>query len=76
MLGIHLTDELRAEYQKTGVDISSVKVNAAGYVQIYPSLTTDTRNWLEKMYLYPLPLDQLAYKNSNGEFIYQQNPGW
>lgn len=76
VLGMRFSDELRDEYEKANIDISQIKVNKDKYIQVYPSLANDKRKWLDKMYLFPLPLDQLAYKNNMGEFIYKQNSGW
>jgi len=61
-----LTDSLRSQYS---YDVSSVKVDANKYIIVYPGLPTG-RTWNDKLYLYPLPTDQITLVN------YTQNQGW
>jgi hypothetical protein len=66
ILGIKLLPAFRATYT---YDISGVVVDANDYVRVYPGITA--RAWDDKMYLYPLPIQELTL-NSN----LKQNPGW
>lgn len=66
ILGMKLTDSLRSQYS---YDVSSVKVDVNKYVIVYPGLPTG-RTWNDKLYLYPLPTDQITLCN------YTQNQGW
>lgn len=65
ILGIKLLPAYRATYT---YDISGVAVNPNYYVEVYPGTT---RVWDDKMYLYPLPIQELTL-NPN----LKQNPGW
>lgn len=65
ILGIKLLPQYRATYT---YDISSVSVDANNYVSVYPGTT---RTWNDKMYLYPIPIQELTL-NPN----LKQNPGW
>lgn len=66
--GMKLTQELRAQYGDLDV-VNSIEVDADNYIIVYPSLP-DGRKWNDKMYLYPLPTDQVTYYGD------KNNPGW
>ena len=65
--GMKLTDQLRAKYT---YDISKITVDADNYIIVYPTFATKNRVWNDKMYLYPLPTEEIKLYN------YKQNPGW
>ncbi|CEN33551.1 hypothetical protein CAPN010_16240 [Capnocytophaga cynodegmi] len=65
--GMKLTDALKAEYNKDAV--TNLPVDNDKYLIIYPAFP-DGRTWDDKMYLYPLPIDELKLVG------YKQNPGW
>jgi hypothetical protein len=67
ILGVKLLPSVRAEYPPA--QVSSIVVDANYYVRVYPSITA--RTWNDKLYLYPIPLQELTL-NPN----LQQNPGW
>ena len=67
ILGIKLLPSVRAQYPSG--QVSSIVVDANYYVRVYPNITA--RTWDDKLYLYPLPIQELTL-NSN----LQQNPGW
>lgn len=72
ILGMKLTDAYKATYPKDAngnSQVDNVVRDAQGYVRIYTNITS--RMWDQKMYLYPLPKDQLVL-NKN----FKQNPGW
>ena len=63
---------IKATYPKDAngkSQVDNVLRDAQGYVRVYPNITA--RAWDNKMYLYPLPKDQLLL-NKN----FKQNPGW
>ena len=66
ILGIKLLPAYRANYT---YDISGVVVDANNYVRVYPGITT--RKWDDKMYLYPIPTQEITLNSALG-----QNPGW
>lgn len=76
VLGLRLSDELIESYRAANVDVSNLKTTDNNLIQLYPSLTDNKRKWLDKMYLYPLPLEQMNFKDDSGKPIYEQNPGW
>ncbi|HEY9197092.1 MAG TPA: RagB/SusD family nutrient uptake outer membrane protein [Mucilaginibacter sp.] len=65
-LGMKLTPALRAEYPAD--QVSGIVVDANNYIRVYPGFT---RTWNDKMYLYPLPIQDLTL-NPN----LKQNSGW
>lgn len=70
--GMRLTDAYKATYPKDTngkSQVDNVLRDAQGNVRVYPNITA--RAWDNKMYLYPLPKDQLLL-NKN----FKQNPGW
>ena len=66
ILGMKLIPAVAADYPPS--QISGVQLNANGYIKVY---SFDSRSWSDKMYLYPIPTQELTL-NPN----YQQNPGW
>jgi len=65
-LGMKLTPALKAQYPSD--QVSSIVTDANNYIEIYPGFT---RAWNDKLYLYPLPTQELTL-NPN----LKQNPGW
>jgi hypothetical protein len=68
ILGMKLTPAVRAQYPPS--QVSSVQVNANYYIRLYTSITS--RKWNDKMYLFPIPTQELAL-NPN---LLPQNTGW
>lgn len=66
ILGMKLTPALMAQYPPD--QVSSIVVDANNYIEVYPGFT---RTWNDKLYLYPLPTQELTL-NPN----LKQNPGW
>lgn len=56
----------------TATEICGVKIDRQGSNKTYHRIVVESRNWDEKMNLYPIPMDEL-YKNKN---LLPQNPGW
>lgn len=67
ILGMKLTPALRAAYPAS--QINGIVVNADHYIRIYTNL--ERRAWDDKMYLFPIPLQELSLNTNLG-----QNPGW
>ncbi|MGH2622520.1 MAG: RagB/SusD family nutrient uptake outer membrane protein [Sphingobacterium sp.] len=67
ILGMKLTSELKAQYPAS--QVSGIVVNKDSYVRIYTNI--ENRKWDDKMYLYPIPLEEISLNPSLG-----QNPGW
>ena len=67
ILGVKLLPSVRAEYPPA--QVSSIVVDANDYVRVYPNITA--RTWDDKLYLYPIPLQELTLNPQ-----LQQNPGW
>ncbi|CEN45246.1 RagB/SusD family nutrient uptake outer membrane protein [Capnocytophaga canis] len=65
--GMKLTDELKAEYATDAV--KKLPVDSDKYLIVYPAYPNG-RTWNDKMYLYPIPTDELKLVG------YKQNPGW
>ena len=65
-LGMKLTPALKAQYPSD--QVSSIVTDANNYIEVYPGFT---RTWNDKLYLYPLPTQELTL-NPN----LKQNPGW
>lgn len=65
--GMKLTDALKAEYNSSAV--SQLPVDDQKYRIVYPAFPNG-RTWDDKMYLYPIPTDELKLAG------YKQNPGW
>lgn len=68
ILGMKLVPAIRAQYPAT--QISSIQVDANNYIRVYTNITA--RTWNDKLYLYPLPIDQLTLNPA----LAPQNPGW
>jgi hypothetical protein len=68
ILGMKLIPAIRAEYPPN--QVSGVVVDANNYIRIYTNV--NARTWNDKMYLYPLPTQELTL-NPN---LKPQNPGW
>lgn len=66
--GMKLTDELKARYATAGRDVNNIQVDDDKYMIIYPTILQ--RTWKDKMYLYPIPTDEVTLVK------YTQNPGW
>lgn len=67
ILGIKLLPSVRAQYPPS--QVSSIVTDANDYIRVYPSIAS--RTWNDKMYLYPIPVQELSLNPSLG-----QNPGW
>lgn len=67
ILGMKLVPAIKEQYPPS--QISSIVLNAKNFVDPYPSITK--RNWIKKMYHYPIPSQALVL-NPN----LKQNPGW
>lgn len=67
ILGMKLTPAYKATYESSQVE--NIPVDANNYIRVYPNISN--RVWDDKMYYYPLPLDQLTL-NTN----MSQNTGW
>jgi hypothetical protein len=65
-LGMKLTPALRAQYPAD--QVSNIVVDGNNYIKVYPGIT---RTWNDKLYLNPLPIQELTL-NPN----LKQNPGW
>jgi len=67
ILGMKLTPELKAQYPAS--QVSSIVVDANNYIRVYPNFTT--RVWSDKLYLYPIPTQEITLNPA-----IKQNPGW
>ncbi|WP_289012980.1 RagB/SusD family nutrient uptake outer membrane protein [uncultured Capnocytophaga sp.] len=67
--GMKLNAALKAQYPANS-GVSNLPVDSDNYLIIYPSITTGHHTWNDKLYLYPLPIDQIQLVK------YTQNPGW
>ncbi|SDF56612.1 RagB/SusD family nutrient uptake outer membrane protein [Chitinophaga filiformis] len=68
ILGMKLTPAVRAQYPAS--QVSGVQVDANNYIRLYTSITS--RVWKDKMYLYPIPTQELTLNQK----LLPQNPGW
>lgn len=68
ILGMKLTPALRAQYPAN--QVSNVQVDANFYIRVYPNITA--RVWNDKMYLYPVPINELTLNPA----LLPQNAGW
>jgi hypothetical protein len=68
ILGMKLVPSVRAQYPPN--QVAGIVVDANNYIRIYTSITA--RSWDDKMYLYPIPTQELTL-NPN---LKPQNPGW
>ncbi|SIN66330.1 RagB/SusD family nutrient uptake outer membrane protein [Chitinophaga niabensis] len=68
ILGMKLTPALRAQYPTN--QVSNVQVDANFYIRVYPNIAA--RTWNDKMYLFPLPTNELTLNPA----LLPQNQGW
>ena len=68
ILGMKLLPSVRAQYPAS--QVSSVQVDANNYIRLYTNITA--RVWNNKMYLYPIPTQELTLNPK----LLPQNPGW
>ncbi|HVV04340.1 MAG TPA: RagB/SusD family nutrient uptake outer membrane protein [Puia sp.] len=68
ILGMKLLPSVRSEYPPN--QVAGVVVDANNYIRIYTNI--NSRTWDDKMYLYPIPTQELTL-NPN---LKPQNPGW
>lgn len=66
ILGMKLIPAVAAEYPPS--QISGIQLSPNGYIKVYGFTS---RTWNDKMYLYPIPTQELTLNSQ-----YQQNPGW
>ncbi len=66
ILGMKLIPAVAAEYPPS--QISGIHLSPNGYIMVYGFTS---RAWNDKMYLYPIPTQELTLNSQ-----YQQNPGW
>lgn len=67
ILGMKLLPVVRAQYPAS--QVSNIVTDANNYIRVYPGIAA--RTWDDKMYLYPIPKQELTL-NPN----ISQNPGW
>jgi len=65
--GMKLTPAYKALYPAS--QVANLPLDANGYIRVYTNINNWT--WNDRMYLYPLPLDQLTLNTK-----LTQNPGW
>lgn len=70
ILGMKLTPALVDEYEAANVNIGGVVLDSDHYIRVYPNF--QSRVWEDKMYRYPLPLQELELNPQ----LAPQNPGW
>lgn len=68
ILGLKLTPALRAQYPAG--QVNSIQVDANFYIRVYTNITN--RVWNDKMYLYPVPTNELTLNPA----LLPQNNGW
>ncbi|MGE7774478.1 RagB/SusD family nutrient uptake outer membrane protein [Chitinophaga sp. NPDC101104] len=68
IVGMKLTAALRAQYPAS--QVAGIQVDADDHIRVYTDITN--RTWNDKLYLYPLPLQEM---NLNPQ-LKPQNPGW
>jgi hypothetical protein len=68
ILGMKLLPSVRAQYPAS--QVSSVQVDANNYIRLYTNISA--RVWNDKMYLYPIPTQELTLNPK----LLPQNPGW
>lgn len=68
ILGMKLTPALRAQYPSG--QVNNIQVDANFYIRVYPNITN--RVWHDKMYLYPVPINELTLNPA----LLPQNNGW
>jgi hypothetical protein len=68
ILGMKLIPSVRAQYPSS--QVSGVQTDANYYIRIYTNI--NARTWNDKMYLYPIPTQELTLNPK----LLPQNPGW
>jgi hypothetical protein len=68
ILGMKLTPAYAATYPAS--QVANIPLDANGYIRVYSNVVS--RTWDDKLYFYPLPLDQLTLNPA----LAPQNPGW
>jgi hypothetical protein len=68
ILGMKLTPAMRAQYPAN--QVSNVIVDGNFYIRVYNNITS--RTWTDRMYLYPLPTNELTLNPA----LLPQNPNW
>ena len=68
ILGMKLTPAMRAQYPAN--QVSNVIVDGNFYIRVYNNMTS--RTWNDRMYLYPLPTNELTLNPA----LLPQNPNW
>lgn len=69
ILGMKLHPDVKAQYPNQN-QVDGLVLDENGYIRVYPNITE--RTWEDKMYLYPIPTQELTL---NPELL-PQNPGW
>lgn len=69
ILGMKLRPEVKAQYPNQG-QVKDIVLDANGYIRVYPDI--NNRIWNEKMYLYPIPTQELTLNPK----LLPQNKGW
>lgn len=67
ILGMKLHPNVKAQYPPA--QVSGIPLDANGYIRVYANITS--RVWNDKMYLFPIPTQELTLNQKLG-----QNPGW
>lgn len=67
ILGMKLIPSFKALYPSS--QVASIPLNDQDYIEVYPSVSS--RTWNDKMYHYPIPLQELTLNPA-----LKQNPGW
>lgn len=67
ILGMKLVPAVKAQYPAD--QVRDIPLDANGYIRVYPSVSA--RKWDDKMYLYPIPIQEMTLNPS-----IKQNPGW
>ncbi|MBC9797425.1 RagB/SusD family nutrient uptake outer membrane protein [Sinomicrobium weinanense] len=68
ILGMKLHPDVKAQYDPG--QISGIVLDENGYIRVYPGV--NHREWDDKMYLYPIPTQELTLNPA----LEPQNPGW
>ena len=71
ILGMKLTTDLKNQYiaADPNTSVKTIVVDANNYIRVYPNFTS--RTWDDKMYLYPIPTQEITLNPA-----IKQNPGW
>lgn len=68
IVGMKLTPALRAQYPAS--QVAGIQVDADNHIRVYTDITN--RTWNDKLYLYPLPLQEMSLNPQ----LKPQNTGW